>query len=319
VYGLAVRGVQQAYRIGLRKVHRLSVPVVSVGNLTWGGTGKTPMVIHLARALARKGKRVAVLTRGYGQDEVDLLRKSLNPIPILAGADRVASGERAIREWGSQLLILDDGYQQWRLRKDVEILMVDATAPFGNGFLIPKGSLREPVASAGRADLMIVTKAELNENGLPEVEKALRRVNESAPIFLARYHPTTLVRWPSEEAVPLDALKGKRIAALSGIARPEAFEATLRSCGADLALKIRVADHHPYTVGELIRFMARCKRHGIPWLITTSKDAIRIPPALAEHLAPDTQGVEILVLEIRLEFTPDEGELLHRIDSLLAR
>ncbi|MBI3615062.1 MAG: tetraacyldisaccharide 4'-kinase [Candidatus Omnitrophica bacterium] len=318
-YRVILSGIGILYRRGILKTHRLPVPVVSVGNLTWGGTGKTPFVMQLTKSLQEKGRAPAVLTRGYGPDETRLLTERLQPIPVLVGPDRITTGNRAIQEFGADLLVLDDGYQQWRLRKDLEILLVDSTAPFGNGHLLPWGSLREPRAAASRANLIVVTKADLNPNGLNGLEAELRRLNPSAPIFFARYKPLRLWEWPSGKKIPLGQIKTERICSLAGIARPESFEASLEALGAGIAMKYRVGDHHPYTVGEMVRLMTRCQRHGIRRIVTTAKDAVRIPNSLLETVGPDLKGLEFWVLEVELEFEPDESELLHRIDTLLPR
>ncbi len=318
LYRAGLWGVQGMYRLGLRKVHRLSVPVISVGNLTWGGTGKTPLVMQLALGLKQRGYSPAVLTRGYGKDEARLLSERLFPIPVMADPDRVAAGRRAIEEAQANLLLLDDGYQQWRLKKDLEILAVDATAPFGNGRLIPGGSLREPKASAARADLIVVTKTELDPQGAREAQRELSKFNPTAPIFFARTKPTGLIRWPSETRISLESLRGARVCTLAGIARPETFEATVKRLGAQVNLKVRVPDHHPYTAGELIRLWMRCQRHGVDRVVTTAKDAARIPQGFYQALGPQLKGIHLLVLEVVLELEPNEGEFFHRIDSLLA-
>ena len=318
LYRLGLWGVESLYRSKLLKTHTLDASVVSVGNLTWGGTGKTPLVMQLAKGLQKKGRSVAVLTRGYGADEAQLLTERLSPIPVLVGPDRVALGRKAVREFGADLLVLDDGYQQWRLKKDLEILTVDATAPFGNGHLIPRGTLREPVTAAARAHLIVATRADLNPRGLEEVARRLHGINPVAAIFFAGYRPLSLVRWPSGEVLPLKHLKGKEICALAGIAHPEQFEETVASLGVRVALAIRVADHHPYTVSEMIRILTRCQRHGIRHVVTTAKDAVRIPKSLIDVVGPALKGIELLVLEVTLEFNPDESEFLHRVDSLLA-
>ncbi len=318
IYRVGLAGVGLAYRTHLLKTHQLPVPVVSVGNLTWGGTGKTPTVMHLARGFERMGRHVAVLTRGYGGDEARLMAQQLHPIPVVVGADRVASGRRAVREHQADLLLLDDGYQQWRLKKDVEILMVDAEAPFGNGHLIPRGILREPVSAAGRANLIIIKRTNLDPEKDKEAEAAVRRVNPNAPLFFARYRPVSLTRWPSETKVALKSLDETRVATMAGIARPEQFEKMVIGLGADVALKYRVRDHHPYSVGELTQWLTGCQRQGIHRVITTPKDAVRIPKPLVETLGTDLKKMELLVLDVELELEPDEGELLHRINSLLA-
>ncbi len=319
LYRVGLSGIDLAYRTNLLRVHQLPVPVVSVGNLTWGGTGKTPMVMQLAKGFEKMGRRVAVLTRGYGGgDEARLLAQRLRPIPVLVGADRVASGQRAVQEYQANLLLLDDGYQQWRLKKNLEVLMLNAEAPFGNGHLIPRGTLREPASAAARANLIVIKRTNLRPEKDKEAEAAVRRVNPNAPIFFARYRAVGLTRWPSDAQVALKSLAGSRMATLAGIAHPEQFEKMVEGFGGHLSLKYRVRDHHPYSIGELAGWFNRCRRDGILRIVTTPKDAVRIPRRLAEKLSIDLKGMELLVLDVALEFEPDEGELLHRIHSLLA-
>ena len=314
LYRAGLRGIHWAFRRGILKKHRLRAGVVSVGNLTWGGTGKTPLVIHLARALERRGHRVAVLTRGYGGDESRLMAEQLAPIPVLVGSDRVLNGQRAIQEHGADLLLLDDGYQQWRLKKNVEILTADAAAPFGNGHLIPRGTLREPPEAAARADLIVVKGPRSD----PAVAR-IKRLNARAPLFFMSYEPKELWRWPGREEVAFSSLKGKRVCTLAGIADPAQFEAGVEAMGAQPALRYRVRDHHSYTAGELIRMLTRCRRHGILKVITTAKDAVRIPKLFEETVGRNLKETEILVLEITPRFEPNEAELLHRIGTVLGR
>ena len=319
LYRLGLGLVGQGYRRGILQTHRLSVPVISVGNLTWGGTGKTPLVMCLARALEKKGHRVAVLTRGYGADEAAMMAERLQPIPVMMGADRVATGRRAAAEMGADLLLLDDGYQQWRLKKDVEILALDGAVPFGNGHLIPRGTLREPMSAAARADLIVVKDGALDEPARRTVKAQIRRFNGEAPIFFMSYRPRDHWRWSTREAVPLRVFKGQRVCTLAGLGHPQSFEGTVAALGADPALKYRVRDHHPYTAGEMMSLLSRCRRHSITRMVTTAKDAVRLPGLLLKSVGPDLHGVDLLVLEIEPQFDPHESELLHRIDTLLAR
>ncbi|PIQ82634.1 MAG: tetraacyldisaccharide 4'-kinase [Candidatus Omnitrophica bacterium CG11_big_fil_rev_8_21_14_0_20_64_10] len=311
-------GIQWGLRRKWLKVRRLPVPVLSVGNLTWGGTGKTPMVIRLARHFQRQGRRVAVLTRGYGRDEVELMRRMLPEVPVLEGADRFRSGRLAVEDHRADLLILDDGYQQWRLHKDLNLLMVDGAAPFGSGRMMPRGNLREPKREAGRADLIVVSRSDRNPAGPAAVEAELRRFNPNAPIFFSKVLPVALRRWPGGESAPLTRLQGRVVAAFAGIAGPDQFKETLKGLGASVPVRMWVRDHHVYTVGELARLMESCRRRQIGTLVTTAKDAVRLPPALVDAVGPGMKGLEILVLEIEMEFVPDESLFLHRVDSLLA-
>jgi tetraacyldisaccharide 4'-kinase len=274
--------------------------------------------MHLALALKERGLKPAVLTRGYGRDEVELMSRRLDSVPVVAGPDRLLSGRRAVEQFGADLLLLDDGFQQWRIRKDLDILAIDAATPFGNGHLIPRGTLREPKGEAGRADWIVVTKAHRKPEERTALEEELRRVSPGVPILNADYRPVGLMGWPSGKSVSLDALEGERICTLAGIARPESFEETVKRLGAELVLKVRVRDHHPYTVGELLRIFSRCQRHRIRRIVTTAKDAVRLPGRLVDLLGVDLKGMELWVLEIALEFESDESELLDRIGSLRA-
>ncbi|MBI3323186.1 MAG: tetraacyldisaccharide 4'-kinase [Candidatus Omnitrophica bacterium] len=311
-------GIQQGYSRRILRRHRLAASVVSVGNLTWGGTGKTPLVIFLAQALRRQGYRVAVLTRGYGGDEQQVLARRLSEIPVLVGPDRVASGARAIREAGADLLLLDDGYQQWRLEKDVEILAVDAAQPFGNGHLIPRGILREPLESAARADVVVLKTVGCTPDQVDRARGEVRARNGRAPVFLMGYRSAGLWSWPAEQPVPASHLKERKVCTLAAIGLPTGFESLVGQMGAQVKLRYRFRDHHAYAAGELLKAFVRCRRHGIGTIVTTGKDAARLPRMLPDALGAGLQGMELLVLEIAPVFDPHESELLHRIGSLLA-
>jgi len=319
VYRRLLQGIKAAYRKKILPTHRLPVPIVSVGNLTWGGTGKTPLVLHLALALKAKGRRVAVLTRGYGRDEVRMLQERLDPVPVMVGPNRVATGRRAIKEMQAELLLLDDGFQQWRLKKDLEILMVDSLAPFGNGHLIPRGTLREPTTEAARADVIMIKESPVSPFSRRELTRKVRALNDQAPIYFIRYEPDHLWRWPSQERVPLTRLQGRKICTLAGIGQPKSFEATVAGLGGKIALKQRVRDHHVYTAGEMIHLFTRCHRHGIATIVTTAKDAIRIPELFLKSVGPRLKGLGLWVLDVKIKMDPDESKLLHRINSLSVR
>lgn len=318
VYRAGLWGIHQGYNRRIFKRHRLPASVVSVGNLTWGGTGKTPLVIFLARAFQKQGRKVAVLTRGYGGDEQEVMAQRLQEVPIFVGADRVASGLRAVREAGADLLLLDDGYQQWRLHKDVEILAADAVQPLGNGHLIPRGSLREPPEAAARADLIVLKTAGCEPEQVERTAEQMSALNPSAPVFRMGYRPASLWSWPGGETVPLSHLKGRKVCTTAGIGLPAGFEALVRSLRARAALRHRFRDHYRYTAGEMLKIMERCKRHNVETIVMTAKDAVRLPRLLADVAGPGLKGMEILVLEIEPEFEPDESKLLHRIHTLLA-
>ena len=202
LYGAAVWLVREGYRRGALPRHRLSRPVISVGNLTWGGTGKTPLVAWVAQALRRHGSRVVVLSRGYrdragvGADEARMLGAQIPDVPVVTGRDRVRSGRRAIARYDPDVVLLDDGFQHWRLRRDLDAVAVDARAPWGsNGRLIPAGSLREAPAALGRADLIVVTKSDQVEpERLATLREQIQRLNDRAIVATARYRVVDIIR-----------------------------------------------------------------------------------------------------------------------------
>lgn len=307
-YGLGVRAARGLYDARLRRPRRLPRPVVSIGNLTWGGTGKTPLTAHLARALQHRGVRPAILLRGYGGDEPTVLRTLAPGVPVVVGADRVAGGRAAIAD-GAELLLLDDGFQHWRLSRDLDVVLLDAAAPFGNGHLLPRGSLREPVSALRRADVVVITKTEAADPA-PTVAH-VKALQPRAWVTTARYRPTAFAEWPSGALQPLAALRGARAAVLSGIADPASFERLVDHLGVVPVVTRRFLDHHPYRPDELAELAAACRAQRIEWVVTTLKDAVRFPTV-------GWDGVRVAVLQVAMEIA-GETELLQRILSLRSR
>lgn len=325
VYGTGVAARTAAYRWHLLRRHRLPCPVVSVGNLTAGGTGKTPCVVCLARLLQERGWRPAILLRGYGRrggtgllvasagqgllvpapeagDEASLLAEILPGTPAILAADRVRGAGVALSRCGADLLILDDGYQHLRLHRDLDILLLDARSPFGNGALLPRGLLREPPGAIGRADLVILTRADQARD--PEgAEAAARRRNPRAPFLRAVHRPVSLVRLSDGPVLPPQALAGQAVAALSAIASPAAFEAALRDLGASVAAAFRFPDHHRYREAELEEAGREGRAAGAALLVTTAKDRARggLPGAAG--------GLPVVVLEVEFAVTHGLGAL----------
>jgi tetraacyldisaccharide 4'-kinase len=316
------------YDLGLLRSVKIPCFVISVGNLTVGGTGKTPVVMHLAKMLSAKGKKVAVLTRGYARegqepfrvvkandsarevgDEPLMMARRLEPIPVVVGKDRVRSGSWAIQNLGVDVLLLDDGFQYRKLKKDVEIVLLDATHPFGNRRLLPRGILREPASSLRRADGVLLTKIEQCEitNSETELEERLRRLHPRAAIARIAYVPKPLERPGKEEALSLSELAGKAVAAFSGLASPASFRRTLEGLNARIVLEKRFPDHHYYTGDEVRRLVEEARQAGAWGLVTTEKDAVRIPQI--ESAIP----VWILCIEIEISSDNDALETLLRL------
>lgn len=328
LYGLGVRLRNIFYDTGLLRTHQLSGFVISVGNLSVGGTGKTPVVMHLAKMLAAKGKKVAVLTRGYARegqepfrvvkandsarevgDEPLLMARTLDPIAVVVGKDRVQSGTWAIQNLGADTLLLDDGFQHRKLKKDVEIVLLDATHPFGNRRLLPRGILREPASSLHRADGVLLTKIEQCEitNSESELEERLRRLHPRAAIARIAYVPGPLKRLGKEEALAVSELAGKAVAAFSGLASPASFRRTLEGLNARIVLEKRFPDHHYYTDDEVRRLVEEARKAGAWGLVTTEKDAVRIPRM--ESAIP----IWVLSIEIEIRTGGDALEPLLRL------
>jgi len=313
-YGAAVRLRSAGYGLGLLRVHRLPCGVVCVGNLTVGGTGKTPTVITLARRLTeggRTGSGVAVVSDGRdlfrdwrrAGDEAVLLVKSLPGVPIVIGGDRVAAGRLAVQRFGPDTLLLDDGFQHRQLHRDLDLVMLDATDPFGGGRLLPRGRLREPVAALQRAHAVILSRTD-QASELAGLRRRLEQVIPGAPQVLTRHRPSSLTDLTGSWERPPESLRGRRVLAMSGIGNPLAFHRTLADLGAVLAAALAFPDHHPYGPADLARVDAAAREAGAELIVTTAKDAIRTPAGVSSR--------PVLVLRVDLEIT-EGADLLERL------
>ena len=333
LYYLIVQSRLALYRNRIFRSHSHGVLVISVGNLTVGGTGKTPVVEMLARALQEGGRKVAILSRGYKSvprplavrllekitrnkspfvprvvsdgvsllldsrtagDEPFMLANNLRGVVVLTDRDRVKSGIYAIEEFQADTLILDGGFQYVRMRHGLEVVLVDRQAPFGNEHMLPRGTLREPPPNLRRATHIFITKCDGSDN--TELITRIRRYNRTADIIECTHRPKHLRNFVTGETKPLDFLEGLKIGSLCGIAVPESFEKALESLGADLHLTQSYADHHRYSVKEIERFIRRCARMQLDAVLTTEKDAVRIPRIMDPEVPLYYMRVEIEIL-----------------------
>ena len=293
----------------------LGCQVISIGNLTVGGTGKTPVVEVFARALRQNGRKVAILSRGYkkaetpvssrlldlltfkapiqtpprvvsdgrrllldsalGGDEPYMLASNLPEVCVIVDKDRVKSGRYAIQKLGCDTLILDDGFQYLRLKHRVDIVLVDRTNPFDNGFVLPRGLLRESSRHLSRASFVFITKSP--GDGSPDLRRQIRALNDKAEIAECRHTPRHFQDVFSGERKPLDFVRGLKISALSGIAAPRGFEEIVQRLGGVLVHRKRFADHHRYTQQEIIDEINAARDRGADAIVTTEKDAVRFP------------------------------------------
>jgi tetraacyldisaccharide 4'-kinase len=290
-YAMVMRARAAGYRCGILRSRTLPAPVISVGNLTTGGTGKTPTVAWLARYLLERGRRVAVLSRGYGGsaegqirivsdgtrllctpdeagDEPCLLAQSVPGLMVVTGADRYAAGLFALERLAPDLFILDDGFQHQRLRRDLDILLMDCHRPFGNGWTLPAGLLREPASAAGRADIVVSTRC----NG----DAARPAIPDGTPWCATAHRLTGLVPLEGGAREPFAALAGMPVVAFAGIADPDGFFADLEREGLTLAAAMAFPDHVAYGAAELAEICRVRDGAGASCLVTTAKDGIKL-------------------------------------------
>ena len=322
------------FRNRVKTDYHLGAMVISVGNITVGGTGKTPVVEMLARRLHQEGRRVAILSRGYKSkkikkkkrwfrrlrgiqpdpprivsdgtsvlldsitagDEPYMLAKNLPGVAVIVDRDRVHAGRHAVRELGADTLILDDGLQYLRLRRRMDVILVDQQSPFGNEHLLPRGTLREPPRSLRRASHIFLTKCDGQPND--GIIARIRKHNRTAPILECTHRPVYLQNvFDPADRQPLALLDGKKVSTISGIAVPESFESILERLGATLVNRRRFTDHHRYTEDEIDEAILRADDKLAHYVVTTEKDAVRFPWFEKTLLPVYYLRVEIGILE----------------------
>lgn len=333
------------FRRRIKTVHYLGTFVVSVGNITAGGTGKTPVVEYLSRTLAERGRKCAILTRGYKSADLDepqvwlnkagrrvkklpkiasdgvtrylsplyagdepfMLARNLDGVAVLVDKDRVKSGIFAIEQLGSNTLILDDGMQYLKLKHEIDIVLVDCGFPFGTGSLLPRGTMREPRTSLKRASYIILTKS----GGKPQDEliATIRKYNKVADIIVCNHAPSYLENIFTGERQELSFLKDKYVACMSGIARPESFEGLVEGLGAHVEIRRRYPDHYWFDQEELEAFVERCADRAMDIIVTTEKDAVRF-------LKPGEMDVPIYFLRIQIDIEQGQEYWDRMIDRI---
>lgn len=285
------------YSRGIFKMKRVGCKVVSVGNLTVGGTGKTPTVELIARKLRDEGYKVVVVSRGYGRkstaeigvvsdgqellmspleagDEPYMLAKKLRDVPVLVGSNRFDVCSYALTRFDPDYFILDDGYQHIRLKRDVNILLVDGELGFGNGFVFPRGPLREPIAGVNRADIVLMNKTP--QHGNDELLSQIGKAKSGIPIFKSTYRPESLIALDSFEEVDINILDGTRVCALSAIANHSSFRSLLVSIGADVQMDRIFADHYSFVPDDIKTVLKEAHQQDISMIVMTEKDAVKM-------------------------------------------
>ena len=333
IFTLLVKGRRWLYNVRILRDSTLGVQVIAIGNLTVGGTGKTPVVEKFARELRDAGRNVAILSRGYrskpqpfhqwltnkilfredttpprvvsdgksllldsemGGDEPYMLASNLRDVVVLVDKDRVKSGRYAIEKFGCDTLLLDDGFQYWHLRgRRHDVVLVDRQQPFGNEFLLPRGTLREPPSHLARAHTIFITKS---DGRTEELRRRIASLNSTAAVIECVHHPMYFEDVFSGQQQSLEFIKGRKVASLSGIAQPESFEQSLVKLGAELVYSKRFADHHRFTQQEVLNAINRGKKRQAELIITTQKDAVRFPKLDRRDLPILWMRVEIKIV-----------------------
>ncbi len=312
------------YSKGWLKVHRVNVPVISIGNITTGGTGKTPLVIWICRLLSQENIPCAILTRGYKAaqssklktqnygDEPKILAEGCPQAKVIVNPDRVAGAQEAINKYGAQVLIMDDGFQHRRLNRNLDIVAIDATCPFGYDKMLPAGLLREPVSAVKRADAVVITRTDqMDKDALEILEARLRHINPDM-IIARSIHEAAFIKTMHQEKICVEKLRGKKLFAFCGIGNPDAFLASIRRIGALQTGSKIYNDHYTYTRADINDIYEEARYLGAELILTTQKDWTKA--SLKEFPVTD---IPFAYLAVELKFTAGEEKLKELIKRTL--
>lgn len=311
VYAASSQGMRGLYETRILPKQRLRFPVVSVGNLTWGGTGKTPLVEYLARKVSDRNRVPLILTRGYSNDEVAQFRRHLPKAVLGVGRNRVQAAQEAAKNQPVDIALLDDGFQHWPVKRDLEILTINGLNPFGNGKLIPRGILREPLSALRRAHAVVVSHSNLAP--AEEIRKLRETVRQYAPqaLWVESYlEPLFFYRAKNRERVMLDRLQKHKVTTFSAIGSPRSFQLLLASIQIKPVRNFEFTDHHVFSDKELQEIRSVSESARAEEVVTTEKDFYRSPEQLIRALNP-------LVLATRLRIKSGEEMLMEKIFRLL--
>ena len=343
IYIIGIKMRELLYNIDIFESKELSCKVISVGNITVGGTGKTPLVERLARDIKAKGNRVVVISRGYrsegdgpvivsdgkeihvdvGQagDELYMLAHNLDDIPIIRGKNRWEAGRLAVKEFAPDFILLDDSFQHWQLKRDIDIVVIDAMQPFGYDHLIPRGLLREPISSLKRADLIFITKSHrVSRERLSEIKTKIKKYNNNSRIINSTYKPLnleTLVACTKEETLSSpDQLEDRKVIALSGIGNPTSFVRGLNELNTDVVDNFDYPDHHDYCEEDIMDIAVEAQLNKAELVITTEKDAVKFNDKMLTNF--DKMDIGLCSLGIEIQFDNCDypaDEILRLLDN----
>lgn len=343
LYGIGVTLSLWLYQAGILKRHKLPCKVISLGNITVGGTGKTPTAQRLASIIRDMGYKVVILNRGYragwkgdvgvvsdgrktymsvaeAGDEAYLLAKKLPGVPVIIGKNRSVTGDYAVKRFGAEVIILDDGYQHWQLIRDFDIVLIDTLNVFGNNFLLPRGTMREPLTNLNRAHACLLTKVDQSTgNARDAIRDTVAKYNEQALVVESIHNPRCFVEiedWYkgiNYRSIELEGIRNRNVLPFSAIGNPSSFEQTITNLDATIIHSVRFPDHHDYTMAEMQEIMQKALDNGACALITTDKDAVKIPSEFIHSERP----LPLYVLEIEVKFLDGYQELMELIKEKL--
>jgi len=328
LYQVVIQVRNRNYDSNKNKVSQFNAKVISVGNITVGGTGKTPLVMAMAEWLQAEGQSVAILSRGYGRngkspfvvsdgkniqnnvshtgDEPLMMARRLPEVPVIVGSSRSEAGKFAIEQFHPDLIILDDGFQHRKVARDLDVVTLDATCPFGNEWLLPAGPLRESISALQRADLIVLTRSDQIDD-VSSIHPSIQQWT-NAPILTARHKPLDWVRLETEEILPLNYLCDRFCLAFSGIGNPDSYEKTVRSTGIQQLKALRFGDHHRYSERDFARIDRAAEKFGAVAIITTEKDGARLGKERQTRLP-------VYALRIVLEVDRGKDTLIHLLSK----
>ena len=334
VYGGSVKLRRNFYKKAVFQSKRLPCPIISIGNITVGGTGKTPMTIYVAQVVKQLGYKVAIISRGYkgkservggivsdgrvllmtpeiAGDEPYMMAKRLKDVPVIVGKNRFKAGWLAVRKFNPDVIVLDDGFQHLKLQRDLDLVLLDCRKPFGNGHLLPRGVMREPVSALLCADAIILTKSDtVNNNETSSLPKKLRSYERNKPVYRTFHHPFVykiingekkIFETNMQEALRQNSgcIKGRTVFAFSGLADNHSFQQTVKSFKCNLSGFMEFSDHHQYSKRDLDEILSAAKKSMSECIITTEKDYVRIAHKI-------DWSDDLFVIGIEIDFGADK-------------
>lgn len=326
-YSAIVRCRNFLYRVGLLRIKRVDSTVICVGNLTVGGTGKTPLVIWLCNFLTSRNISTSILTRGYKStsshetpltDEPAILASSCRDTKVVINANRTAGATKAIEQYHSRVLVMDDGFSHLRLARDINIIAIDATNPFGGGHLLPRGLLREPISSIRRAKAVVITRADQVESAtIQQIKSTLLNYKADLLIATCCHKPIALVSLSGEE-YPLSKLIDKKVLGFCGIGNPDNFKKTLISLGVELTDFLIFNDHHKYSCGDLRDICDCSHKNSTDFILTTEKDFTKITALSVQKHGLNPELANFYQLKIEINFLTGQAKLKRLIETAIA-